>query len=155
MSTRKKRKAPAPTGELPPEMSVSDLLPGDDDLIQLGDAPPDRPPDPLAGLVYTGNAEVDSAGEAEGVKTAFLQRSKAERARFVAATDSEYWFAVCFQSREQKEAFLRAMKWLGYGDKYLDGTKVARRQGISLPEASVPFLTEKPDLTDLALPLEG
>jgi hypothetical protein len=60
---------------------------------------------------------------------------------------------LCFQSREQKEAFLCAKGWCG--DKYLDGLTVARQEGIALPEASIRFLTSKPDAAsnDLALPL--
>ncbi|MFT3791522.1 MAG: hypothetical protein QM741_10665 [Rudaea sp.] len=59
--------------------------------------------------------------------------------RFVAATDSEYWACLCFQNREQKEAFLSALGILDIGDKYLDGPLVAKRLGIELPSAEVPY----------------
>jgi hypothetical protein len=75
--------------------------------------------------------------------------------RFYSAVDSEYWYCVSFESREQKEAFLKAMGWFDLGDKYLDGNELAERLGIALPEAHVPYLTQKPDATldTLALPL--
>ena len=75
--------------------------------------------------------------------------------RFTAATDSEYWFAVCFESRAQKETFLDALGWLDLGDKYLDGIDLPEREEIDLPEANVPYITTKPDaaLNKLALPL--
>lgn len=89
-------------------------------------------PDPLAGLVPTGSVEVDSKAEVSAVLQGFRDRAKAEAKRYELATDSEYWLAVCFQSREQKEEFLRAVKMLADGDKYLDGRKLAANLGIKL-----------------------
>lgn len=114
-------------------------------------------PDPLAGVPYTGNAEADSAAEMAALQSGFAARARQEAARFQAATDSEYWCCLCFQSREQKEAFLRCMGWAELGDKYLDGLEIASRQGISLPSSEqLRFVPAKPDkaLTELALPLE-
>jgi hypothetical protein len=54
---------------------------------------------------------------------AFKERSAQEAKRFQDATDSEYWFAVCFQTREDKERFLKEFL-PKLGDKYLDGRKV-------------------------------
>jgi hypothetical protein len=89
-------------------------------------------PDPLAGLKSTGSVEVDSKAEVSAVLQGFKDRAKAEAKRFELATDSEYWFAVCFQSREQKEQFLRGLQMLADGDKYLDGRKLAAKMGIKL-----------------------
>lgn len=85
----------------------------------------------------TGNAEVDSLADLDEVKRGFRERAKAESQRFQNVTDSEYWFAVCFQTREQKERFLQAMDWIQYGDKYLPGPELAKMQGIDLPEADL------------------
>lgn len=103
------------------------------------DGPPEATPDEQLSELHRG----------------FRDRAKAENQRFVAATDSEYWFAVCFQSRAQKEAFLKALGWLAHGDKYLDGTSLADALSICLPSASVPFVPEKPDrlLSELAMEL--
>jgi hypothetical protein len=49
--------------------------------------------------------------------------------------------AACLQTREQKEAFLTALKLLQHGDKYLDGRLLAQRMGIELPPAAVPYNT--------------
>lgn len=58
------------------------------------------------------------------VEAALKAKKKAERERFRAATDSEYWFAVVFPSRAAKDEFL-ARHGLGHlGDKYLDGRLV-------------------------------
>ena len=62
----------------------------------------------------------------------FAERKKAEKATFWDNVDSEYWFCLCFQSRAQKEDFLRAMKWDQYGDKYLDGAEIARAMGVKI-----------------------
>jgi hypothetical protein len=112
-------------------------------------------PDPFADIDYSQSHEQSSLDEMEALRTQFLRRSRTDLDRFAAVTDSEYWFCLCFASREQKELFLRAMQWLEFGDKYLDGQRVAARQGIPLPEARIPFVTEKPDpaLSELSLPL--
>lgn len=117
----------------------------------------DEHPDPIGPIAYPGTADGDTRATLDAVGQAFKDRARAERERFKAATDSEYWFAVVFETREQKEAFLRAMKWLKLGDKHLDGCLLAEQEGISLPPASVPYVAAKPDrkLDQISLPLEG
>ena len=90
----------------------------------------------------TGDAEVDSKADLDAVKKGFRDRLKAENKRKVDATDSEYWFCVCFQSRAQSEAFLREIGWRKFGDKYLDGVKIAKMMGIELPNDEVPYVAE-------------
>ena len=70
--------------------------------------------------------------ETNAVLNAFKERTENENARLLDATDSEYWFAVCFQTREMKEEFLQKVGLLKLGDKYLDGLKVAKALGIQL-----------------------
>lgn len=94
--------------------------------------------DPLAEFVPTGDLEADTGAEASALLTAFKKKAEAEQSRFELATDSEFWFAVCFQSREQKEAFLKAISWLSHGDKYLDGLTLAGQMGITLPRVTLP-----------------
>lgn len=101
----------------------------------------------LSGSIKT-KAEVKAEGRLERlaaeeaaldeVARGFRERRKTEAKRFEDATDSEFWFAVCFESREQKEAFLKALQWTlatGGDDKYLDGTVLAKKCGIELPPA--------------------
>lgn len=62
----------------------------------------------------------------------FKERAKNEQRTFEDNTDSEYWIAICFQNRAQKEEFLLKAKLLELGDKYLDGVEVAEALGIQL-----------------------
>lgn len=117
-----------------------DGLEGLDGLAAL-DAPdgPD-PDDPIGELDYDNltNEQV-AVKETSAVLEAFKARAKAEQARFLLATDTEYWVGLCFQTREQKEHFLREAKLLQHGDKYIDGALLAKRMGITLPVAEVPY----------------
>ncbi len=99
-----------------------------------------NPDDPIGDLDYDSltNEQV-ATKETSAVLAAFIARSKAEQARFALATDSEYWVGLCFQTREQKEHFLREAKLLQAGDKYIDGALLAKRMGITLPPAQVPY----------------
>ena len=64
---------------------------------------------------------------------AFRARAKNEAARYRDATDSEYWVAIAFATRAEKDAFIAE---LGIGfplipgtrpDKYLNGKRVLER----------------------------
>lgn len=99
-----------------------------------------NPDDPLGGLDCEGlTNEEATTKETSAVLAAFIARSKAEQERFALVTDSEYWVGLCFQTREQKEHFLREAKLLQAGDKYIDGALLAKRMGITLPPAQVPY----------------
>lgn len=113
--------------------------------------------DPIGPIEYPGTADGDTKATLDAVDRTFKARAKTEADRFVAATDSEYWFAVAFETRAQKEAFLKAMQWIKQGDKYLDGVELARLMKIALPPARVPYVAAKPDpkLDPLALPLDS
>ena len=87
----------------------------------------------------TGDPEVDSLSDLTELEDGWRKKMSAEGKRFELATDSEYWACLCFQTREQKEAFLAALGVLYLGDKYLDGQEVAKKLGISLPPADVPY----------------
>lgn len=82
--------------------------------------------DPLAEVEYSGDLAVDSAAELTAMEQAYRDRAKAETDRFRNATDSEFWFAVCFTSREEKDAFLAEFKLGRLGNKYLPGQAVAQ-----------------------------
>lgn len=107
-------------------------------LDDLADAP--EVADPTDGIDYEGATnEQATQQEVSAVLAAFKARAQAEQDRFALVTDSEYWVGVCFQSREQKEAFLAAVKLLQHGDKYIDGRLLAQRMGVTLPAADVPY----------------
>jgi hypothetical protein len=98
--------------------------------------------DPEAeGAVTPEEAEAMAAAEVNEVLSGFKARARQEDQRFEDATDSEYWVCLCFQTRDQKEEFLRKKGWLDLGDKYLDGMMVAEEEGITL-ESRIPPLPE-------------
>lgn len=90
--------------------------------------------DPLDGVEYSDDLNADASAEFEALQQGFADRAQAERKRFQDATDSEFWFAVCFKTREDKEVFLKALKIHKnmMGDKYLDGHKLAKMLGVKL-----------------------
>lgn len=53
------------------------------------------------------------------------------------ATDSEFWFTICFESRDQKDMFLKKTGWQNLGNKYIDGTDLARHMDIELPTVTL------------------
>lgn len=89
----------------------------------------------------SGDPEKDSEADLSELQAGFRKRAKDEGRRFEQATDTEYWACLCFQTREQKEAFLKALNLLAIGDKYLDGQEVAKVLGVELPSADVPYNT--------------
>jgi hypothetical protein len=109
---------------------------------------------------YTGDDEHDTALDMAVMADEFAAIRAArdqQRQAIELANDSEYWFAVYFQTREQKEAFLQKMMtadgtpWSEQGDKYLDGQQLAKRHGIDMPPRPAPYKVGKLDkkLTDL------
>lgn len=109
--------------------SDDDIVLASDEIALEGDAPVTVP--------SVAEAEAQAVAEVEQVANAFRTGEKEQDQRFDDATDSEYWFALCFQTREQKEEFLRKMRWIDFGDKYLDGMTCARASGITL-ESRIP-----------------
>jgi ribonuclease HI len=102
----------------------------DEDTLAVLNAEPE--PDPLAGVEYTDDLPTDARAELNAVQQGFRDRARREEERFRLATDSEYWFVLCFKTREDKERFLTRAKLLALGDKYLDGYAAARVLGIPL-----------------------
>jgi hypothetical protein len=75
--------------------------------------------------------------EVNEVLAGFKSRAKQENQRLDDVTDSEFWFAMCFQTRAQKDEFLEKAGWEELGDKYLDGMAVAEIMDIKL-ESPIP-----------------
>jgi hypothetical protein len=67
---------------------------------------------------------------------AFQDRAAKEQDRRADATDSRFWLAFCFQTREQKEEFLikAGLADLALDSDYLDGSEVAKRVDLELTE---------------------
>lgn len=94
-------------------------------------------------LDYKGGLEDDCKKELSATLKAFKAAAQNEQKVFQDNTDSEYWFCVCFQNRDQKEAFLKALAWFNHGDKYLDGQWVAKKMGVELPPANQRFIKQE------------
>ncbi|WP_233223133.1 hypothetical protein [Amycolatopsis sp. BJA-103] len=103
-----------------------------DDMLPLLTAEPD--PDPLAGIKHTGDEEDDARAELDALHRGFREHTARELERMQLATESEYWFCVCFKSQDDKDAFLTAAGLVVIGDKYLDGYATAELLGITMPE---------------------
>ena len=115
--------------------------------MDLSDPMPDY--DPLADVDYGHGMEADAKAELAALTQAMKQAANPDTARQFAKAkttaiqrnDSEYWVAVCFQSRAQKEEFLRnARVTADDGDKYLDGVMLASKLGIALTPDTAPLL---------------
>lgn len=87
----------------------------------------------------TGTDELDGMGVEERAKavlneaqSAFRERARKENERMLLAVDSEFWVAFAFQTREQKEQFLKLANLIQLGDKYIDGWEAAKVLGIPI-----------------------
>ncbi len=106
--------------------------------------------EPDAGIQSV-DIEAQAAEEVSEILDGFRARAEREDARHEDATDSEFWIALCFQTRAQKEEFLRKLGLFEMGDKYLDGMEVARKLGVTLTSPVPPMPTIRIDqkLVDL------
>lgn len=79
--------------------------------------------------------ESGTLDELSEVEKSFRERMANENKRFRDMCDTEYWVAVCFTSREQKEEFLRSLD-LPIEEKYIDGREMARKinRAIKTPD---------------------
>lgn len=81
--------------------------------------------------------ELEAEGlEAVGeIEKSFRERMKQESSRFRDMCDTEYWFAVCFTSREQRNEFLEKIG-IDPELKYIDGHEMAKafRKSIKTPD---------------------
>lgn len=158
MTSAKEKKLQAQLLLKTAEVDLDSLLGGSDkrtmEALVAGHTPDAA--DPLQGIDYENLTNEQAAStEISATLAAFKQRAKQEQDRFILATDSEYWVGLCFQTRAQKEHFLQAVNLLQHGDKYLDGELLARRMGITLPAADVPYnVSARPDKKLAAMVLE-
>lgn len=114
-----------PPGMMPPAFDT--LFEPDDD-------------DPLDGLADLGDIQANADRELDITLAELLAQRRQQKERWRTTNDDEFWFAVCFQSRQQKEEFLAAAGVAELGDKYLDGLRFAAHFGVHIE----PILLEKP-----------
>lgn len=84
----------------------------------------------------TGNLEQDIAASNEAMLAAMKNKEWQKRLHEQMQTtcDSAFWVALCFETREQKNAFWKAMNMpYNCSQQYVDGVAVAKAMGIELP----------------------
>ena len=87
---------------------------------------------PLRKLETTGSLSGDAEQEVSVALQTIIDEKQQRRDAYRNMLDPEFWCALCFQNRAQKEQFLAALDLLSIGDKYLDGLLVAERLGVPL-----------------------
>jgi hypothetical protein len=82
----------------------------------------------------------------EALRT-FKESGKKEKLLFDTATESEFWFCVCFKTQGHKDEFLSKSGLEMFGDKFIDGHKLAIALDIKLelpiPKKLPPFKNQK------------
>jgi hypothetical protein len=74
-----------------------------------------------------------------------MERQKKEAGRVDLATDTEYWFCVCFETREQKTEFLQS-SGLGDGDeRFINGFNLAKKMGVNIKAERAKFSVPRDD----------
>lgn len=91
----------------------------------------------FADAALTGDLQEDADTTMSEALRQIIERKKATQERFRVATDPEFYFLVCFQSREQKEEFLNKADWIDLGERFLNGLDVARKMNIDI--AAIPI----------------
>lgn len=105
----------------------------------FGAPPAERIRNPLPDLAATDDPEEAAENEVSAALQHILDEKKQKRDAYRTMLDHEFWCAICFQNREQKEAFLKAIGILDLGDKYIDGLKVAQRLGVEVEPVNLPM----------------
>jgi hypothetical protein len=112
-----------------------------------------KPFDILKGVPAFDNAEAEAKAETSAVLQGFADRKKAEATRQAYAEDGEFFTCLIFQSKDQRDAFIKALSLRPEDPQYIDGQSVARALGIDLPapagKPSLPRIDK--DLAALAL----
>lgn len=86
----------------------------------------------------TGPVEADNLEDADEqvldeVIQGFRDRSGKEAERLAEVTLADCYIVLCFATRAQREAYLQATGWSTIGRRYIDGRRVAAKEGIDLP----------------------
>jgi hypothetical protein len=87
---------------------------------------------PLNRLPQQDNPEEAAQQEVSVALQTILDEKNERRDAYRTMLDTEFWCAICFQSRAQKEQFLAGLGVLDLGDKYIDGLLVAERLGVPI-----------------------
>lgn len=107
--------------------------------------PAAKPDNPLAKVKPTGDQDHDRRAELAALKESFPKPKDEKTQKFAAAAqsqqqrqqqalDNEFYFVVCFQTREQRDEFLAQRGWTPMLERfvYIDGPTLARYERMSL-----------------------
>lgn len=93
----------------------------------------DTAPNPWEGFKSSGNVEKDSVEELDALAKGFRQRRAQEEDRFQNATDSRYYFVVCFSNNADRDEFLGSMHMgLQEGDWWINGYDLAKHLKVDI-----------------------
>ena len=91
------------------------------------------------------DAEADSVAEVSEVAFKFKESKKAEAARYADAVDGDFLLCAVFQSKIERDEFVRKLNLLKSLDEfYIDGSKLADACGVRLETPVPPDQREKP-----------
>lgn len=110
----------------------------------FGAPPAERIPNPLDRLDLSDDPEEAAEQEVSAALQHILDEKKKRRDAYRDMLDHEFWFAICFQNRRQKDEFLKAVGWDKIGDKYLDGLKVAAALEVPIEPVNLPVKDVRP-----------
>lgn len=97
-------------------------------------------PDPLAEAESSGDLEADTKQQLNMIEKGFQDRAKEERERFLAATETGFYFVAVFDSNAQCDTFIQATGLdKGQSDLFVDGRVLAKFMGIELPDPVIKF----------------
>lgn len=89
--------------------------------------------DPLEDVEYDpADLERSANAEMSEILKQIIEDKKALQDRFRVARDPDYWVALCFQSREQRDEFLEKTGWGESGTRFLNGLDISRRVGAEI-----------------------
>lgn len=121
-----------PVIDRPKRMPAGMMHPSFDTLFEPDDE------NPLDSLEDTGDIEANVDAELAVALDELLANKKGKNDAYRVANDDEFWFAVCFQSQEQKDEFLALAGWQSLGDKYLDGLRLAKMLNLAVEPIPMP-----------------
>ncbi len=93
---------------------------------------PDGMENPLDALPEIDDPQAADEAALSTMYATIKAEKAARREAYRTLIDPEYFCVVCFQNREQKDNFLKAVGWEHLGDKYLDGLAIARIMGVPI-----------------------
>ena len=85
--------------------------------------------------------EADATEEVSLALQTILAERAANRDRYRVTNDRDYYVLICFQSRDQKLEFLDKTGWLQFGERFIDGLRLARLLGVDVEPINLPMRT--------------